>query len=150
MRFDEVELETAPVIEEHAPVAASADGASRARRLAALLIDISLFAALSLVLLPLLPERSEWVHAAALTGFIVMLTYYYFVGCWMLGGKTIGGAIFDVRVIPDQSHAMTLRGASVRWVAVYLSLATLGIGFALAALPSRRSLPDRMSSTRCV
>jgi hypothetical protein len=45
---------------------------------------------------------------------------------------------------------MTLRGASLRWAAVLLSLLTAGIGFALAALPSRRSLPDRMSDTHCV
>lgn len=148
MRFDEVELESVPLIEQGAP--AFTEGAPRIRRLASLLVDLSLFGALTLVLWPLLPDKPEWFHPAALTGFIVMLTYYYFVGCWLLGGKTIGGAIFDVRVIPDESHAMTLRAASIRWAGVYLALATFGIGFAFAALPSRRSLPDRMSSTRCV
>ena len=68
----------------------------------------------------------------------------------MLWGKTIGGAIFDVRVVPDADGAMSLRDASLRWLAVYVSLATCGLGFMLAALPSRRSLPDRLSHTRCV
>ena len=67
----------------------------------------------------------------------------------MLWGKTIGGTIFDVRVAAAQG-AMSLRAATLRWTALYLSLFTAGIGLMLAALPSRLSLPDRMSGTRCV
>ena len=155
MRFDEIELESVPLgIEEEAPplfVGAGNDGdARRDKRLLALLTDLSLFAALVLALSPLLPEPPTWPHLAALAGFVVVLSYYYFVGTWMLWGKTIGGAIFDVRIVPGAEGAMSLRDASLRWLAVYLSLATGGLGFMLAALPSRRSLPDRLSNTRCV
>jgi uncharacterized RDD family membrane protein YckC len=155
MRFDEIELESVPLgTGEEAPpvdVADTHDGAARRdKRLLALLTDLSLFAALVLALSPLLPEPPTWPHLAALAGFVVVLSYYYFVGTWMLWGKTIGGAIFDVRIVPGAERAMSLRDASVRWLAVYLSLATGGLGFMLAALPSRRSLPDRLSNTRCV
>jgi uncharacterized RDD family membrane protein YckC len=151
MRFDEVELEAVivpemPVLAEVAPPAGHAP---RWRRLLALATDLSLFAALALALSPLLPSSYAWMQTASLIGFVVVLSYYYYVGSWLLWGKTIGGAIFDVRVIADDG-AMTLRDASLRWAAVYLSLFTGGLGFALAALPSRRSLPDRMSSTHCV
>ncbi len=155
MRFDEVELEAVPlggVVDEEVPaVAPSAAGGDAAcwRRMLALLTDLSLFAALVLALSPLLPQPPTWMPAAALAGFVVVLSYYYFVGAWLLWGKTIGGAIFEVRVIAEDG-AMTLRDASLRWVAVYLSLTLAGLGFVLAALPSRRSLPDRMSHTRCV
>lgn len=150
MRFDEVELDPVPLIEEPArPERDPLPGAPRLRRLAALLTDISLFVALSFLLVPLLPESWSWAQAAAIGGFVVMLSYYYFVGSWMLWGKTIGGAIFDVRVVAGGGEAMSLRAASRRWVAFHLSLLTLGAGFALAALPSRRSLPDRMSDTYC-
>lgn len=157
MRFDEIELETVPLgIEEPAatPVVddvPALDGAARRdRRLLALLTDLSLFAAIALALSPLLPQPAAWPHFASLAGFVVVLSYYYFVGTWMLWGKTIGGAIFDVRVVPEAEGAMSLRDASVRWVALYVSIATGGLGFLLAALPSRRSLPDRLSGTRCV
>ena len=155
MRFDEVELESVPLgIEEEAagPVEGDrSDGAARRdKRLLALLTDLSLFAALALALSPLLPEPPTWPYLAALAGFVVVLSYYYFVGTWMLWGKTIGGAIFDVRIVPGAEGAMSLRDASLRWLAVYLSLATGGLGFLLAALPSRKSLPDRLSNTRCV
>jgi hypothetical protein len=55
---------------------------------------------------------------SALAGFIIVLSYYYFVGAWMLWGKTIGGAIFDVRV-----ETRTLRAASLRWTWLVLGVA---------------------------
>jgi uncharacterized RDD family membrane protein YckC len=147
MRFDEMELESVPLGTVDEPVTGEA---RRDKRLLALLTDLSLFAALVLALSPLLPQPPSWLHLTALAGFVIVLSYYYFVGTWMLWGKTIGGAIFDVRVVSAAEGAMSLRDASLRWLAVYLSLATCGIGFAMAALPARRSLPDRISDTHCM
>ena len=150
VRFDEIELEAVPLgIEEPEAAPPETGDAPRLKRLASLLTDLSLFAALVLALFPLLPQPFDWRHMAALAGFVVVMSYYYFVGSWLLWGKTIGGAIFDVRVVADRG-AMSLRRATSRWAAVYVSLLTAGVGFAIAALPSRRSLPDRMSGTRCV
>lgn len=153
-RFDEVELE--PVVFDVAPEAsidtepAADTAAPRLKRLAALLIDLSLFAALALALSPLLPSSAGRLALGALAGFVVVVSYYYYVGTWMLWGKTIGGAIFDVRVIAAATPAIALKSATLRWLGLYLSLATGGVGFLLAALPSRLSLADRMSRTRCV
>jgi hypothetical protein len=153
-RFDEIELQ--PAIfefteEPDEPVETPAFvSASRLRRLLALLTDLSLFVALSFALWPLLPASMPWTAVAALAAFVVVLSFYYFVGCWLLWGKTIGGTIFDVRILPVGSMAMPFQSAMQRWLGVWLSLLTGGIGFALAALPSRRSLPDRLSSTMCV
>jgi hypothetical protein len=153
-RFDEIELDGRG--QAVLPVAAgeiahpSPDHASRFRRLLALLTDLSLFVALSLALSPLLPSSKNWLAVAALAGFIIVVSYYYFVGTWLLWGKTIGGVIFDIRVIPAGTEAMALKNATRRWAGVMLSLLAGGIGFALAALPSRLSLPDRLSDTRCV
>jgi hypothetical protein len=38
----------------------------------------------------------------------------------------------------------------MRWLGMFASMLTAGIGFLFAALPSRLSLADRLSSTRCV
>jgi|SRR5437763_5427223 len=148
-RFDEVELESVPFEITTATEPAAESNAPRLKRLAALIIDLSLFAALALALSPLLPASNSPFAAGALAGFVVVVSYYYYAGSWLLWGKTIGGAIFDVRVVPAHAPAMSLKSATLRWLGLYLSLATAGIGFLFAALPSRRSLADRISRTRC-
>ncbi|MEA2572517.1 MAG: hypothetical protein QOI24_4518 [Acidobacteriota bacterium] len=147
-RFDEVELAAGPmqplddvVVEVTVPTSDDQTPAPRFRRLLALLTDLSLFAALVLALAPLLPQSRDWLSVAALGGFVVVVSYYYYVGSWLLWGKTIGGAIFDVRVVSTSVPAMPLRSATRRWIVVYLGLATAGLGFLFA---------DRISSTRCV
>jgi uncharacterized RDD family membrane protein YckC len=111
MRFDEVELEPVPFDLPEPPPPPSARSPLLCRA-AAMLIDVSLFAALALALSPLLPAAMSWMAVAGLAGFVVLVSYYYFVGSWVLWGKTIGGAIFDVRV----SGAASLRDASLRWL----------------------------------
>jgi uncharacterized RDD family membrane protein YckC len=155
-RFDEIELQ--PVIFDipEAPPArvvlsnAIPLPAYRFRRILALLTDLSLFVALALALSPLLPPSMSWPTVVALGAFVVLMSFYYFVGAWLLWGKTIGGTIFDVKVIAANYAAMTFKNATQRWAGLYLTVASGGIGFLLAALPSRLSLADRLSSTRCV
>jgi len=96
MRFDEVELE--PVIFDPTPLPSTAPArVSIFRRLAALLIDLSLFAALGMALSPLLPASMSTISIASLAGFLIIVAFYYFAGTRALWGRTIGGAIFDVR-----------------------------------------------------
>lgn len=142
-RFDEIELQAVPIgtasVDETPPAA----NAPRLRRLMALLTDISLFAALTFALLPLVPESRDAFSVVALGGFILIVSYYYFVGSWMLWGKTIGGTIFDVRIVGADGESVPLWAATVRWAALWISLVTCGIGFAV-------SLPDRMSGTQSI
>lgn len=151
MRFDEVELAATPVIEElpPVPVAHTLHDAPRFRRMLALLSDVSLFVAMTLALSPLLPVVRNAGAIVALGAFVMMASYYYFVGAWLLWGKTIGGAIFDVKVAGSDA-SMSFKAASLRWCGLYASLLTGGLGFLLALLPSRRSLADRLSRTRCI
>ena len=115
-RFDEVELQAVPLELEEAPARPSR--APRLKHLLALLTDLSLFAALALALSPLLPQAHNRVHLIALAGFVLVISFYYFVGAWTLWGKTIGGAIFDVRV-----EARSLRMASLRWTWIVIAIA---------------------------
>jgi uncharacterized RDD family membrane protein YckC len=162
-RFDQVELEPAVFGGEDIPNAGAADGlsgshASRPRRLAAFLTDLSLFVALALALSPLVPQRADlatawqddWIALLSLGGFIVLISYYYFAGTWLLWGKTVGGAIFDVKVVPDDGRAMDIGRASRRWAALCLLPLTGGIASLPALFPSRRSLADRLSATQCI
>lgn len=99
MRFDEIELQAVTVDVDPAPPPSPS---SIFKRLAALLIDLSLFAALGLALSPLLPSSMSALSIASLAGFVIIVAFYYFAGTRALWGKTIGGAIFDVRVAPKR------------------------------------------------
>lgn len=155
-RFDEIELASVPLGGAESPLIVSepepgeVPHATRFNRLLTLLTDLSLFSALTLALSPLLPPSDRLPALLALGGFVLIVSYYYFVGMWLLWGRTIGGVIFGVRVVAEERQAMALREATLRWAGMLLSLATAGAGFLLALLPSRLSLADRMSGTRCV
>lgn len=166
-RFDELDLLIVPPTEAAVPspkeTTAAAplqarsqdEPAPRLRRMLSLLVDLSLFLALGLAMSPLLPlatEPSEWdgrdlLVIAGISGFLLLLSYYYFTVCWLFWGKTIGGAIFDVRVVSSTPRAIDARRASARWAATLLSLLTGGIGFLPALLPGGRSVADRVSGT---
>jgi uncharacterized RDD family membrane protein YckC len=146
-RFDEVELQAVPAeVQEPAADAPAPPKIAKApilRRLFALLTDLSLFAALTFALMPLLPASRDVLSLVALGGFIVIISFYYFVGSWMLWRKTVGGTIFDVRVVGEDGESMPLVSATMRWAAIWMSVMTCGIGFAIG-------LPSRLSSTRSV
>ena len=120
MRFDEMELEAVP-LEIEVEGEAEVPSAPWFRRLLALLTDLSLFAALTLALAPLLPPAPSWMAIAALAGFVVVMSFYYFVGTWMLWSKTIGGAIFDVK-----SPAASLVIATKRWLLLVVTVCATG------------------------
>lgn len=172
--FDEVELVRIddPGADDHAapqpfPLAADSPAAepqrdeqpaprpaSRIFRLLALTVDLSLFVALGLALTPLLPmssERSGDIRVggpAALVAFLLLLSIYYFVVCWMIWGRTVGAAIFDVRVAGAAGGPVNARSAVRRWAFTMLSLLTLGAGFLPALGTRRQTLADRLSGTR--
>lgn len=176
-RFDEIDLikdkdplagEIEPVetmVAEFPPragpaqVGAAADDApmrpaSLLNRGLALVTDLSLFIALALALSPLLPPGDIFGAAAIPSGamalFIVLLSYYYFVLSWLIWGRTVGGSIFETRVVRSGDGAMDFGSASRRWAGTLLSILTGGLGFLPALFPEHRSLADRMSGTRCV
>lgn len=170
-RFDEIELRGEP---EPAPpptpparsgrrrkaAPAPEESSSRrtapiAKRMLAFLTDLSLFAALALALSPLITQRGtigdtvsrEWPALIGLTGFLLLLSLFYFAGCWTIWGRTVGGTIFETAIVDETGGPIELRAATKRWAATLLSLAILGLGFVPALFASHRSLPDRISGS---
>lgn len=161
-RFDEIELypDSFPADILHHPaeivpspaITEPQAAVSLWKRAITFLTDAILFIALGLALTPLLPSPASqhlpaWISMA---GFILLISFFYFVGSWLVWGKTLGGALFDVKIVGENGEPASVHAATGRWLAMFGSIATCGIGFALAILPSRRSLSDRLSGTRAI
>lgn len=172
-RFDEVEIvhiedvpppaasgrrDAVPARAERTEAIEGATLAPRWRRAAAFLIDSSLFVAAGLALTPLLPDRgdvlslieTEFLSVLGFSGFLLLVSFYYFFGAWLIWGRTVGGAILDVRVVSVDGTPLDAVSVSKRWIVTMLSVATGFIGFLPALLPGRRSVADRVSDTLCI
>jgi len=158
-RFDEVELRKDPLNETELPkefVTKSLELSGRFRRFMTTATDLSIFVALTLALSPLLPFRvtlvdtltQAWMPWAGMVLFLLLFSYFYFAGSWLLWGRTVGSTIFETRIVSEEFGHVSIKAASLRWLGSFLSILTAGIGFLLAALPGGRSLPDRLSKTR--
>ena len=168
VRFDELEwtldppVPTALVARQPNMAGTPSDAeiipAPRYRRILTCLIDLSLVAALGLALSPLIADhggigqtlKEEGPAVLSLAGFLLIVSYHYYVGSWLLWGKTIGGAIFDVKVVDAEGLPVSFPNATRRWGSALFSLLLAGVGFMLAGLPHRRSLPDILSESQCV
>lgn len=150
-RFDEIELHGHREIETVEPPVTAAHDAPLMRRMISFIIDLSLFVAAAVALSPIIPEgEGANVARLAVLGFLVLVSLYYLSLGWMVWGKTIGGAIMDIRVVSQSLGDVNLRRASRRWAGTLLSILTLGIGFLPALVGERKTLADLMSGTRVV
>jgi uncharacterized RDD family membrane protein YckC len=150
-RFDEIELRKSH--EDVTPEVAPGERrpAPLWKRAAALIVDLSLFMAAGIAMVPLLPAGGgALAPLLAVIAFLLLASLYYFCLGWMVWGKTVGGAILDIRIVGENRRDVNLGSALRRWSGMALSLLTLGAGFVPALLRDRRSLADRLSATRAV
>lgn len=75
----------------------------------------------------------------------------YYVYPWAISGKTPGKALLGLRVVRRDGADLSARGALRRYLGYVLSVATLGIGFALLLVTrDRRNLPDILAGSAVV
>ncbi len=91
-------------------------------------------------------KGDTWVIIAyAVWGFI------YFAYSWAASGRTLGMALFGVRVVQDDGTDVSWRRAVVRTLALPLSFLFLGLGFVGILLGShRRALHDVIAGTAVI
>ncbi|MFN8469494.1 MAG: RDD family protein [Caldilineaceae bacterium] len=86
-----------------------------------------------------------WVGVALLASPI------YFITLFATIGQTIGKAVMGVRVVRLDGRAMTFKSGTVRWLGYFVSVITLGLGFAWVIVDSRRQgFHDRMANTSVI
>ena len=140
------------------PAAAPRSGAPLHKRALGFLTDVSLLLALALALTPLLPQRATlaetlakgWPAISAMAAFLLLISWYYFAGSWLLWGRTVGATIFDTKVVSLDGASPTVGAATRRWLWAGISLVTLGLPFLVGLFGERRTLAERMSGTRTI
>ena len=131
-----------------------------ARRLAALLYDSLLLAALLMVFtaavlfltrgFAVLPETvGPWIYLYR-AGLVAVIAAY-FVGNWMHSGQTLGMRAWHLHVLDARGGRLGLLPALVRFVLAVVAWLPIGLGVLwLHVDPARLALHDRLAKTRMV
>ena len=130
------------------------------RRLAALLYDSLLLAALWFVTAALVlaasngllsqPDRPPWLLYLLRAG-LLLVTFLFWAGFWTHGGQTLGMRAWRLKLVGDQGGPISWRQAMGRFLAAFVSLAPLGLGYLWILIdPQRRAWHDQLSGTRVI
>ncbi len=138
----------------------SGTSAGFGRRIAALLYDAVLLAALLVVFTSgavflnhrtaVAPETAgAWVYLYR-AGLIAVVAGYYLLN-WTRSGQTLGMRAWHLRAVTAAGAPLTLRAAAARFVLGVLAWAPAGLGVLwLYFDPERLAIHDRLSRTRVV
>jgi len=131
-----------------------------ARRLAAMLYDSLLLAALWFTATALLlavsgghladPDRSLWL-LVALRVSLLLVTLLFFAGFWVHGGQTLGMRAWRLKLVSASGGPVSWSQAVWRFAAAIPSVGLLGIGLLWVLIDRERcAVHDRLSGTRLV
>jgi uncharacterized RDD family membrane protein YckC len=138
----------------------SGTSAGVGRRLAALLYDAVLLAALLMIYtagalffthgVAVIPATAgAWVYIYRL-GLVALVAGYYLVN-WLKSGQTLGMRAWHLRAVDASGRPMTFQAGAVRLVAGALAWAPAALGVLWLYLdPEHIALQDRLSNTRVV
>jgi uncharacterized RDD family membrane protein YckC len=100
----------------------------------------------------LVENAAELTHSRfAFQICLVAVAGLYFVGQWVRGGQTLPMKTWQLKLVSNDDHALTMRQAIARYVAALAGIALFGAGFLWALFDrDRRFLHDRVSRTKIV
>jgi uncharacterized RDD family membrane protein YckC len=90
-------------------------------------------------------------HQVIATVLLVLWGFVYFSYPWAVSGKSIGMAVFGLRVVTAEGGPISTKQAVLRTLSLPLSFAVAGLGFAgILFQRERRALHDLMVGTAVV
>ena len=125
------------------------------RRLAAIVYDAAVVTALlmlatALALLAGFQDQTA-LRDAGYTLYLLAVWAAYIVGCWHVGGMTLGMRAWRLRVLDERDQPPGWSASIVRFLTSLLSAAVFGMGFFWSlANPEKRTWHDLLSRTRLV
>lgn len=131
-----------------------------ARRLAAMLYDVLLLAALWFATAALLlaisggrlsdPDRPLWL-LYVFQACLLLVTFLFFAGFWTHGGQTLGMRAWRLQLVGAGGGSVSWSQAAWRFGAAIPALGIMGIGILWMLVDSqRRAVHDRLSGTHLV
>lgn len=110
---------------------------------------VALFSGANLIGETFFPGLSEFVSIwgwVCLCVYILATTYFVFLPYWC--GTTLGNSVAGIRVVMRDGSVSGFQANLLRWVGWVLSVATVFLGFLLAAFdPQRKTLSDHLCGT---
>ncbi len=136
----------------NSPVQFSGPPCGLPRRLGAMSYDGMLLLAVLFVatfaVLPLTGGNAVSSGNPLYAGYLLLITYIYFAGQWVRGGRTLGMRAWHIRLLKQDGSAPDWFACSVRFAAAWLCWAPAGLGFLSGiARPDRLAWHDRASGT---
>jgi uncharacterized RDD family membrane protein YckC len=131
-----------------------------ARRLAAMIYDSLLLAALWFVTAALLmavtgghladPNRPSWL-LATLRVSLFLVTLLFFAGFWVNGGQTLGMRAWRMKLVDTHGEPVNWNQAIWRFIAAVPSIGLMGVGLLWMLLDREHiAVHDRLTGTRLV
>lgn len=107
---------------------------------------------ISMAISIVIPENLSLGHGHRIVIVIAVVIWFptYFAYQWSLGGKTLGMAIFGLRVVSAEGAPISPKAAAVRTITLPISIAVAGLGLVGIVLRvDHRAWHDRFAKT-CV
>lgn len=95
-------------------------------------------------------ERIQGSHFL-LQAYLLIAPMFFFTWFWTHGGQSLGMRSWRIRVVTLEGNTISWQQAIIRYLAAFLSAASLGLGFLWIWIDNEnRSWHDRLSNTRLV
>lgn len=127
--------------------------AGLARRLAAMVYDALLVAAVWLVTIFALTAANHFqaVSGAWFQTILFLQAFGFFAFFWLRDGQTLGMRAWRLRLIANNGRDLTLNQVTIRWMTALISLVALGLGYWWCLVDERRrTWPDLASDSSIV
>lgn len=89
-------------------------------------------------------DTTTWV----LNGASQLIIAVYYIGCWTLGGQTLGNWLAGIKVVGDDGNPPSLAASGIRYLGYLFNNIVFSVGFLAVAFDKRKQgWHDKMAST---
>lgn len=115
------------------------------------LVVLALAFVCALIFVLLVGDATQGIKRYMLQLFLLLSVGVYFVWCWHKSGQTLAMQTWQFKVLDQNSHLLSVKVASARYVLACVGLMLFGFGFLWAIIDrDNLFLHDRLLKTRFI